>query len=1011
MVALALNASFMAAVVLLQADTGSSYWQQHVHYTITAQLDEPSGVLWGSERVRYRNASPDTLREIYFHLYLNAFRPASRWAARDSIEGRMRFNRLRDPDYAFNHVANVRVDGRPVVGEYPYAPDSTVVRFPLPRAVVPGDSLVVEMEWDARPSTLPRRQGRRGRRFDFAQWYPRVVVYDRFGWQAHPLYPAGEFYGEFGTFDVTLDLPADQVVGATGVPIEGDPGWQRARAHAGVPVTYQRDWYGARPVASHDAPGPAPPPGGRGCRWVNPGAGRKCVRFYAEDVHHFALSLNPQYVYEEGRYKDVVVRVLYLPEDRDTWGNGVAVERTVEALRWLDTLFGPYPWPQLTNVHRIEGGGTEFPMMVMNGGAGFGLILHEVGHNYLMGVLANNEWKEGFLDEGFTSFQTAWYFEEHVPGYDAYSGLERFMLDLDLDGWTQPTSFVSEDYRDFATYNAMIYTRGHLFFHQLRYIVGDDVMRRVLREYYARWKLKHVSESALLDVAEEVSGQDLKTFFAQWLHGAPLYDYAVGDVRRRRLDDGTWETTVDVRRLGDGIIPVEIGELPAGGGAPVIYARASGRPERDRVTFRSARRPGRLMLDPRRRTHDWNYLNNREHRLLDLTGRAVTLDTYVSDAHRRDRFVHQVAPSVWYNDAGGLTVGLRMRSNYLGRFARSTLWVTRGVSGDEPTTTPAPLDVYVSVENPIQLHRPRTRVAIASWSVEGRTGASVRWEAERRRSWADARRVVVGWTGTAMATRNREFLDPALWDDGGTVELARTYAWDWPQGATRWAIHAAMGAGVAYAERAVGLRLDRRYEAEPFGRATVSAAVRREVATGWRVGARGFAGGYLAAHTPLRQRAIALHGADPYQTFVNPLIRSHGAVFVRPEFFYHAPGNGNLRGYQPGRAGRWLLAANAEIERDLYRGRRGVVRSVGLVAFADVGLADSLAVPAPTGAAAVSLSDAGLGVRVELAIGDRRFPLRLEAPLYVSRPLFAHNRRQGTDPFEFRWLLSVEPIF
>src|SRR5204862_7821946 len=109
----------------------------------------------------------------------------------------------------------------------------------LPRALAPGDSTQVTISWQARASTLPRRQGRQRRRFDFAQWYPKVVVYDKYGWEDHPLYPAGEFYGEFASYDVSLDLAADQVVGATGGPIDGDPGWRKA-AGGGARIDYQR---------------------------------------------------------------------------------------------------------------------------------------------------------------------------------------------------------------------------------------------------------------------------------------------------------------------------------------------------------------------------------------------------------------------------------------------------------------------------------------------------------------------------------------------------------------------------------------------------------------------------------------------------------------------------------------------------------------------------------------------------------------------------------------------------
>src|SRR5581483_3122271 len=277
-------------------------------------------------------------------------------------------------------------------------------------------------------------------------------------------------------------------------------------------------------------------------------------RFHAEQVHHFAFSLNPQYVYEQGRYGDAVVRVLYLPDDSATWGRGAAVSRTVAALAWLDSLFGPYQWPQLSNVHRIEGGGTEFPMMIMDGSASLGLIVHETGHQYVMGQLANNDWSE-------------------------------------------PIAMVSERFRDFFTYNEMVYAKGQLFFETLRYVVGDDALRRILREYFARWKLRHVDEDAFRAVAEEVSHRDLGWLFGQWLHGTPRFDYRLRGARRERLADGRWRTTVTVERRGDGWLPVEIGDRDT------IYARAAGQAEREQVAFVTEHRPGRLMLDPRLRTH------------------------------------------------------------------------------------------------------------------------------------------------------------------------------------------------------------------------------------------------------------------------------------------------------------------------------------------------------------------------------------------------------------------------
>src|SRR6476660_8219070 len=139
------------------------------------------------------------------------------------------------------------------------------------------------------------------------------------------------------------------------------------------------------------------------------------------------MSLNPDYRYEGGHYGNVAVHVLYQPDDEKTLGGGLAVERTQIALAWLDKLYGPFGCPQITNVHRIEGGGTEFPMMIHDGSADQGLIVHELGHNYTMGILANNEWREGFLDEGFTSFQTTWFWET-MGRTGGYQGNEAGLL-------------------------------------------------------------------------------------------------------------------------------------------------------------------------------------------------------------------------------------------------------------------------------------------------------------------------------------------------------------------------------------------------------------------------------------------------------------------------------------------------------------------------------------------------------------------------------------------------------
>ncbi len=984
-------------LLLLAAGDTTGYWQQQVAYQITAALDEPSGVLTGRVRISYVNRSPDTLRDFSVHQYLNAFRPGSRWAAADSAEQRERFQHMKDPDYAFERITNAIVMGHALRPEYPYTPDSTIAHWALPRPLAPGDSLAVEIDWQARPSTLPRRQGRLGRRFDFAQWYPKVVVYDRYGWEDHPLYPGGEFYGEFATYDVTLDLPQDQVIGATGVPVEGDPGWEKAKADPSLKVDYQREWYRSR--------GPSGTPLGltaHRCSDLQLAPGRKCVRFRAEDVHHFAFSLNPAYVYEQGRYGDAVVRALYQPGDRTTWGNGIAVRNTVAALAWLDSLFGRYQWPQLTNVHRIEGGGTEFPMMIMDGSASLGLIVHETGHQYTMGQLANNEWREGWLDEGFSEFQEGWFFETH-GGPRAYDGLEPSVLWLDLERWSEAVSTVSEQFRDFLIYQEMVYAKAQLFYEQLRYVVGDETMRRILRAYFFRWKLKHVDEDAFRRVAEEVSKQDLKWLFGEWLHATPLVDYRLRRVQRHRLPDGRWRTVATIERNGDGRMPVEIGDRDT------IYARTTGEPAIERIEFTTARKPGRLVLDPRGRTHDYDMLNNREKRpFVDRAAVDWRLDDPTRETARRDRLVSAWLPVAWSNDFGGVTLALRNRTNYLGRYDKSLQLASVGTGAGAADR----FGFYGRWSNPIRHLVPRTETSLAGWDVEGRAGVALSIDRALREHLGFGADPHVGFDALWMASTDISYVDRRLWEDAGTIEAGPWVSTTVQRGAAL--VRARLGArgGVVYSNPGPGYVSSSRYDVEGFGRFTGEASVRAPFPPGTTIGVRLFGGAYAGRSVPLPQRRIPIAGADPYETFTNPLLRSAGALFVRPDFHYHAPGNGTLRGFRSDLGGRWALTANLELARSVWRRDRGILRDVALTGFADGGLVDTLAVPPTTGGRWYTpLYDGGVGVVTRHQIRDLGWTMRVELPLVVSRWSYAADPRPGEGKLALRWQLSLSPSF
>jgi Peptidase family M1 domain len=598
------------------ARQANRYWQQRADYTVVARLNETRGLVEASGVLHYVNASPDTLRELWLHQHLNAFRPGSRWSARDSAQGVNSFQSLADPEYGFERfTAPPRLGSTVLSVEYPLAPDSTVVRLPLPRALRPGDSLNLTLQWEARPSTRLRRQGRKGRHYDFAQWFPKIAVYDRDGWKPNALVRQGELYGEFGTFDVTFLLPADQVIAATGVPVEGDPGWSRVKVPGSAAPRLAKNAYGKK----------------RGPARVEIPDGYRAVRFLAEQVHHFGWSVSPDYRYEgaawvrrgspgTGRRRapdTVSLHVLF-----ERWQPGRTLGDLRHALQWLERLYGPYAWPQLTVAERLEGSGTEFPMLVMDGEEDRSLVVHEAGHQFTYGMLANNEWQSAWMDEGFTTYSEYWAKgEARVPlaleraahnWFDVrtiadtavrrrISAVEALTESIEAPTLRRPPPplglradlFTSKD-----EYDEVVYDRAAGMYSALHDVMGDATFRQFLKRYVSRWKFRHVDRQAMQQVAEDVTKAPLGWFFDQWINTTGTIDYRLDSLvvrPRRNGRDSLWQVTVQLQRQGVYRHPMPVGIRTATGWTVV---RGDALLDRQTVTFALRTPPLEVWLDP-----------------------------------------------------------------------------------------------------------------------------------------------------------------------------------------------------------------------------------------------------------------------------------------------------------------------------------------------------------------------------------------------------------------------------
>ena len=1020
--ALLQQAQFQGATTPPSGDT-TGYWQQHVNYQIVATLDEARTRLHAEAVLKYTNNSPDTLREMFVHQYLNAFRPGSKWSERDTRENRYRFQDLRDPDYAYERFTQAPVvDGAPVIVDYPGSPDSTVAHFRLPRPLPPHDSITVRFVWDARPSTVPRRQGRRGRTYDFAQWYPKVAVYDRGGWEPNPLVPAGELYGEYGTYDVTLVVRDDQVLAATGVPVSGDPGW--ARVSRTGPPRLASDAYTV-------APGPE----------VSAPEGYRAVRFVANDVHHFAWSASPDYRYEGTTYArqvphthfptwdTVSVNVLYKPGDDTTWGGGRAVERTVFALKWLESIWGPYAYPQITNVHRLEGGGTEFPMMIMDGSASQGLILHEGGHIFTYGILGNNEWRSGWLDEGLTDYQTDWALgetpQEHIgktpvppllpKGYRVEAAAVPPADSIGLDSWrleiadrSQPIGTTAADFHEFGIYNEMIYTRAKLMYGQLRDVMGDSAFRTFFHEYYDRWALKHVDERAMRASAEGVYGHALGWFFDEWVHGTGLMDYAIGPYSFAN-EGARWRTTVRVERRGELRHPIAVGVLTASGWT---IARADPYLDVQDVVVRTAEQPTRVALDPYHTAWDWDWRNNEPNwTMLTVPAPRFTYNwPYLNQSDRRHTIV-ALSPAGWYSDPQGVVFGIRAKANYL-----STVDIHDGgiafssrsprLPSGERSSPRTRADIWARAEN---VYLPRmTRPAMGYGGdvnyVDGLFKADLykKWDLSPFIFTPGPK--ISANAYVTFAVPSDTMLLPEQWVESSVSELGGSASYRTPIDANGEYSIAKLSLATGLAASALASRTE---HTRGYLRAEGSlGAVRSIVGSASQIRVRLYGG--VAKNAP-KQRQIFAASQDPFTTFRNDLFRPRGAVFKQDGVNYLPLGGAGIRGIRYDVALDAVAAINAEYVQRLV-GARGDwgngTRSLSL--FGDAGAVAGNYVTIANG----TLSDAGAGLVARGRWYDRDVYVRLDAPIYVDHAGLAGGKGLGgSGSIARRWMVTVGDLW
>jgi hypothetical protein len=528
---------FLGAIGITKAQNTTNYWQQHVDYTMEVDMNVENFQYSGSQKLVYTNNSPEALNRVYYHLYFNAFQPGSEMDMRlqniADPDGRMitaekksRIATLTETEMGYLHATSLKQDGVAVK----FSEEGTVLVVALATPIPPGGKTTFEMNFKGQVPVQIRRSGRNnkdGVALSMSQWYPKLAEYDFEGWHADP-YIAREFHGVWGDFDVKLTLDKKYTVGGTGYlqnPQEIGHGYETA----GTKIKKQK---------------------GKTLTW----------HFKAPMVHDFMWAADPEYVHDTVQMEDgPTLHFLYKDDEKykDTWTKVQPL--TEKAMRFFSKNIGEYPYDQYSVIQGGDGG-MEYAMatLITGGdkpGSVIGTMIHELAHSWFQHVLATNEAKHEWMDEGFTSFISALCSNEireqnkENPFERSYKGYY-YLVD---SGKEQAQATHADRYDANTPYGISAYSKGAIFLSQLGYVIGQDKLMATIQKYYADFKFKHPVPNDIKRSAEKVSGMELDWYLMDWTQTTNTIDYGVKEVSA----DGE-KTKISLERIGLMPMPIDL---------------------------------------------------------------------------------------------------------------------------------------------------------------------------------------------------------------------------------------------------------------------------------------------------------------------------------------------------------------------------------------------------------------------------------------------------------------------
>ena len=1025
------------------------YWQQDVHYTIKAEINDSSDILSGVEELTYWNNSPYDISHLYFHLYSNGNTKDSYSAdLYKNNNYNLKFGKYREKNLG-TQVETITANNQELKTEL----DNTILKVYLPKVVKSGESITLKLNFktyfdkEAIRNRMKLFNSFGKKHYDVVHWYPRVTVIDRkFGWNTDQ-HMDHEFYGDFGSFYVEMTMPNDYVADGTGTLIN---------EKEVLPDTLRRKLDLANFLKK---PFNSPP-----STIIKKDGTKKTWKFSAINVHDFAFTADPNYRIGETNWNGVRCIALVQEPHAAGWYN--APQYIAKTLDVNSYNIGPYHHPKMIVADAQDG--MEYPMLVLCGGYDPDyrtLLIHEMTHNWFQGMLGSNENYRAYMDEGFTQFYTA----DTYQFIDGPLTIEPKSKSNYVERFTEPVRILDDQiYNSFYNnsvikgeestlnthaddYNGAIrhgggygqsYTKTAAMLKNLEYVLGRALFDKAIQHYFTQWKFAHPYPEDFRNSVIMFTGVDLNWFFDQWLETSKTIDYKIGRIKRKK--NNVYEITF--KRKGSMQMPIDFAVIDANDSARHYYipntwferpTRATTLPRwigwgpKLKTTYTATLNIGtkikNVIIDPSFRLADVDMTNNVKHGKISLR-----FDSKVYNPPNWKRYDMRVRPGLWYNGFDGAKIGAVLSGDYLrtkhvfelGLFFSSGLgqaYLDKTVSDynaikNKYNTISFWLDYKTSTNRFIK----KSNIYLQAKSLDGLDGGTLGFE---KKSNSEKTRVYAHLK--------------AMWRDLPQDMLYLINTQEWGYQKLNSAIHVGLEHNYKYKKGVGNILLNLRSSAftndYDFSAATITVVNKNDLGK-ININTRVFGQIGFGNKLPSESMLFAA-GANNEELMDNKYTRSMGMVplswggYGVTTNHFTAGGGLNLRGY----SGYLLPQKNADGSLSYhYKGTTGVSVSTEIefgklfkgfnpkflknslkfqpYLFGDIGSINTNT-PGSANKMSAIMGDAGLGTTLSIVrwgrlYGIKPLTIRFDMPFFVSRLPHAEK-----DYLQFRWMLGVNKAF